>query len=38
MLKKLTVSPAQPQRAETRLSPVKAAVSERPRRYIPSFA
>jgi len=32
MLKKLTVSPTQPQRAETRLSPVKAAVSERPRR------
>ena len=34
MLKKLTVAPARPQRAETRLSPVKAAVSERPRRIL----
>jgi hypothetical protein len=37
MLKKATFSPAQPRRAETRLSTGEAAASEEARRYIPHF-
>jgi len=37
MLKKATLSPAQPQRAKTRCSAGKAAASEEARRYLPHF-
>jgi hypothetical protein len=38
MLKMAAVLTHPPLRAKTRMSPIKAAVSEEARRYIPSFA